>query len=202
MTRFSAAAVAVLLACPIAFAQNASPAAVSTAAAAPSSASAATSTDSPEIRTFQALEDKWSEAENKRDQFDLDLVLSPLLVNVAENGDITSHNQQVVQAITNQDKMYFLSQKVIAVRMLGDVAVVNGTYLLRHHVNEKLVTDKGVFTHVFQRQRGVWTCVNAQRTLVSEESDNRKGKEKGKNSSADNRSFHIPILGRSEKGPH
>jgi hypothetical protein len=192
MSRLFAAVSAALLACPAAFAQYA-PAAVS-------ATSAATSTDSAAISQFQAIEDKWSQAENKHDQFGLDLVLSPLLVNVSENGDITSHNQQIAQALTNQDKMYFLNQKVITVRMLGDVAVVNGTYLLRHHVQEKLVTDKGVFTHVFQRQRGGWMCVNAQRTMVSQASDMRNGKEK--ESSANSHPFHIPLFGKTEKGPH
>ena len=202
MSRFFAAVSVFLLACPIAFAQNPATTAVSTTSAATSASTTPTSTDSPEIRQFQALEDKWSEAENKHDQFGLDLVLSPLLVDVAANGDITSHNQQVVKAINNQDKMYFLSQKVITVRMLGDVAVVNGTYLLRHRMDEKLVTDRGVFTHVFQRQRGGWMCVNAQRTLVSQNSDDRKGKEKTKTSSAGSSPFGLSIFGKKEKGPH
>jgi Domain of unknown function (DUF4440) len=194
MSRFFAAVSALLLVCPVAFAQGA-------ATAATSATSEATSINSAEVRQFQTIEDKWSQAENKHDQFGLDLVLSPLLVNVAENGDITSHNQQVVQAITNDDKLYFLSQKVISVRMLGDIAVVNGTYLLRHHINEKLVTDHGVFTHVYQRQRGGWMCVNAQRTLVSENSVSRKGKEKDKKSSATDLSFHIPFFSKGNKGP-
>lgn len=187
------AACAVLLICPVAFAQGAAPATVS-------APSAAASTSSAEIRDFQAIEDKWSQAENKHDQFGLDLVLSPVLVNVAENGDVTTRNQQIVQAITNNDKLYFLSQKVIAVRMLGDVALVSGTYLLRHHdVNDKLVTDKGVFTHVYQRQRGDWMCVNAQRTEVSENSDSKNGRGKDAKSSNASLPFHIPIFGRSDK---
>lgn len=202
MSRLFAAVSAVLLACPIAFAQNPATTAVSTTSAATSANTTPTSTDSPEIRQFQALENKWSEAENKHDQFGLDLVLSPLLVDVAANGDITSHNQQVVKAINNQDKMYFLSQKVITVRMLGDVAVVNGTYLLRHHIDEKLVTDRGVFMHVFQRQRGGWMCVNAQRTLVSQNSDDRKGKEKAKTPSAGSSPFGLSIFGKKEKESH
>lgn len=194
MSRFFAAVSAVLLVCPVAFAQGAAPAATA-------AASEATSTNNAEVQQFQTIEDKWSQAENKHDQFGLDLVLSPLLVNVAENGDITSHDQQVVQAITNTDRLFFLSQKVISVRMLGDIAVVNGTYLLRHHINEKLVTDRGVFTHVYQRQRGGWMCVNAQRTLVSENSDSRKGKERDKKSSASDLSFHIPFFSKGNKGP-
>jgi hypothetical protein len=189
MRNLFAAVSAVLLVCPVAFSQSAT----SAPAARPS---AAASTNTQEIQEFQAIEDKWSQAENKHDQFGLDLVLSPLLVNVAENGDITTHNQQVVQAITNDDKLYFLSQKVVAVRMLGDVAVVNGTYLLRHHVNENVVTDRGVFTHVYQRQRGGWMCVNAQRTLVAENSDTKRGKEKSKRASDAQLPFHIPIFGR------
>jgi hypothetical protein len=190
MTRLFPAVCVVLLICPAALAQNAvSPSAPAKPVAA--------STHSPEIGEFQAIEDKWSQAENKHDQFGLDLVLSPLLVNVAENGDVTTRNQQVAQAITNNDKLYFLGQKVIAVRMLGDVAVVSGTYLLRHHVDEKLVTDKGVFTHVYQRQRSGWMCVNAQRTLVSDNPASRNGREKGTKSS--DASFHIPFLGRGDK---
>ncbi len=194
MSRFLAALSAVLLVCPIANAQG-------TASTTPSTASTVTSTDSPEVHEFQTIEDKWSQAENHHDQYGLDLILSPLLLNVSESGDITTHDQQVVQAITNDDKMYFLSQKVITVRMLGDIAVVNGTYLLRHHEEEKLVTDKGVFTHVYQRQPSGWMCVNAQRTLVSENSETRKSRDKDRNkkSSASDLSFHIPFFSKSNK---
>lgn len=190
MRNLFAAVSAVLLICPLAFSQSAPPARATVS-------SAAASTNTNEIQEFQAIENKWAQAENKHDQFTLDLVLSPLLVNVAENGDITTHNQQVAQALTNDDKLYFLSQKVVAVRMLGDVAVVNGTYLLRHHINEKVVTDRGVFTHVYQRQRGGWMCVNAQRTMVAENSDTKNGHAKGKKSSDAQLPFHIPLFGRS-----
>lgn len=192
MNRFSAAVSALLLICPVAFAQGAVP----TSAAVPS---AAASTNSAQVRTFQEIENKWSEAENKHDQFALDLVLSPLLVNVAENGDITTHNQQVVQALNNSDKLYYLSQKVVTVRMLGDIAVVNGTYMLRHHVNQKLVTDQGVFTHVFERQHDSWKCINAQRTRVAELARGKKVQAEKKDSSAENSSFHIPFFNHGDK---
>src|SRR6185437_12762485 len=168
---------ALLLICPVALAQGAVP----TSAAVPSAAS----TNSAQVGTFQEIENKWSEAENKHDQFGLDLVLSPLLVNVAENGDITTHDQQVAQALNNSDKLYCLSQKVVTVRMLGDIAVVNGTYMLRHHAGQKLVTDRGVFTHVFERQHGNWKCINAQRTRVAELDPNKKAQAEEKDSSAE-----------------
>ena len=114
MNRVFAAVSAALFACSMAVAQNAAPPAASVV-------STATTTNPAEIHQFQTIEDKWSTAENQHDQYGLDLVLSPLLVNVGEKGNITTHDQQIVQAITNEDKMFYLAQKVVAVRMLGDV---------------------------------------------------------------------------------
>ncbi|HUB00675.1 MAG TPA: nuclear transport factor 2 family protein [Terracidiphilus sp.] len=187
MTRLLALCSAALIACSFAAAQNSPPppAAIQTDA---------TSTGSPEIRQFQQIEDKWSLAINQHDQYGLELVLSPLLVNVAADGDISTRDQQVVQTITNDDKLHYLAQKVIAVRMLGDIAVVNGTYTLRHRVNSSEVVDKGVFTHVFQQTRGGWMCVNSQRTLVREDSNAKNAKNKSKKSSSAALPFHIPIF--------
>ena len=81
-------------------------------------------------------------------------MLSPLFVDVAASGDITTRNQQLAQVITGEDKTLHLTQKVITVRMLGDIAVANGTYTLHHKVNSAEVDEKGVFTHVFERLRG------------------------------------------------
>src|SRR5271163_2359203 len=79
---------------------------------------AATSAASPEIRELQKVEDSWSNALNQRDQYGLELVLSPLFVDVSATGDITTRNQQVVEVLRGEDKTINLSQKVITVRML------------------------------------------------------------------------------------
>ena len=56
-----------------------------------------TETISPEILEFQKIEDSWSDAVNRRDQYSLELVLSPLYVDVSASGDVTTRNQQVAQ---------------------------------------------------------------------------------------------------------
>src|ERR1700683_3240424 len=66
-----------------------------------------TSTVSPEVTQFQKIED------NRRDQYSLELVLSPLYVDVASTGDVTTRNQQVALAIGGEDKTVALTQKVI-----------------------------------------------------------------------------------------
>jgi ketosteroid isomerase-like protein len=190
MNRLFACFSAVLLLCCAAAAQN--PAPDPAAATVPNGVASA---KSPEISQFQKVEDSWADAVNQRNQYGLELVLSPLFLDVAANGDITTLNQQVAQLISSDDKSLWLTQKVITVRMLGDIAVVNGTYTFRHRVNSSEVTDEGVFTHVYERVRGSWMCVNSQRTRVPVVAS----KAKPQKSSGAELPFHIPLFGRKDK---
>ena len=184
MTRIVAAFSLFLLSCSVVFAQNPAPAPAATPVQ-----NAAASSESPEIREFQKIEDSWSEAINGRDQYALELVLSPLFVEVSAIGDITTRNQQLAQLLTVEDKTLHLGQKVITVRMLGDIAVANGTYVLHHKVGSAQVDEKGVFTHVYERTRGGWLCINSQRTVLREDSN-----AKPKKPSNAEMPFHIPLF--------
>ena len=152
-----------------------------------------TTTASPEIAQFQKIEDAWDQAVNRRDQYGLENVLSPLFLDVSGSGDITTRNQQLAFIIATDDKSLHLEQKVITVRMLGDTAVANGTYVLRHHGSSGDTTEKGVFTHVFERAHNGLLCINSQRTVLKE--DGGKGKKKSDAESP----FHIPFFGKSDK---
>ena len=161
------------------------------------SAAPVTSAESPDIQALQKVEDSWSSALNQRDQYGLELVLSPLFVNVSAAGDITTRNQQVANVLSEPDKSAATDMHVITVRMLGDVAVANGTYSFTHKFDGKEIEEKGVFTHVFQRQHGNWVCLNAQRTLLREDP---VGKTKAaKNKSQAEMPFHIPLFSKSDK---
>jgi ketosteroid isomerase-like protein len=190
MTRKVACLPVFMLFCGVVFAQNSAP----VPAVAPVT-SAATSDASPEIRQFQKIEDSWSTAMNQRDQYALELVLSPLFVDVSATGDITTRNQQLAQLITGEDKTMHLEQRLITVRMLGDIAVANGTYVLHHKVGSAQEDQKGIFTHVFEKMRGGWVCVNSQRTVLREDAPNAKGK---KRSDAE-MPFHIPLFSKGDK---
>ncbi len=121
-------------------------------------------------------------------------MLAPLFVDVSASGDITTRNQQVAQAISADDKTVNLEQRVITVRMLGDIAIANGTYSLRHRVNSADVDETGVFTHVFERVRNGWMCINSQRTAVREGSN-----AKAKKPSSAEFPFHIPLFSKGDK---
>jgi hypothetical protein len=168
-------------------------------AQAPATSALATSTGSPEVQELQKVEDSWSSALNLRDQYGLELVLSPLFVNVSAAGDVTTRNQQVANMLTNPDKTEATDMRVVTVRMLGDVAVANGTYSYTHKAEGKELEEKGVFTHVFQRQHGNWVCLNAQRTLLREDTPGKGGKTKAKSESKAELPFHIPLFSKSDK---
>ena len=162
--------------------------------AAPAATVPIASTQSATVAQFQKIEDAWSDAVTKHDQYGLELVLSPLLVDVSATGDVTTRNQQVVQLINSDDKTMQLTQKVITVRMLGDAAVANGTYELHHKVNGQPVDEKGVFTHVFERVRGGWLCVNSQRTVLRTDSGVKQKQKKPSTTTTVDEPFHIPFL--------
>ena len=190
MTRFLACLSCVLFSCCAAVAQVSTSSPVATSAQ-PN----VTSAESPAIREFQKLEDAWSDAINLRDQYSLELVLSPLFVDVSASGDITTRNQQLAMVIAGEDKTIHLDQRVITVRMLGDIAVANGTYELRRKVSSGPADEKGVFTHVFTRTHGGWLCINSQRTVLRTDSN-----AKSKKQSNAELPFHVPLFGKSDKG--
>jgi ketosteroid isomerase-like protein len=194
MSRFFPCFAAAIFLCCAAAAQNQAPE-PATAASPASDQSGVTSTVSPEVAQFQKIEDSWADAVNRRDQYALELVLSPLFVDVSASGDVTTRNQQVVQVISGDDKTVYLTQKVITVRMLGDIAVVNGTYTLHHKVNSGPVDEKGIFTHVFERVRGGWLCINSQRTVLRQDTGTKQ-----KRASTAEMPFHIPLFSKSDKG--
>jgi ketosteroid isomerase-like protein len=155
---------------------------------------AVTSAVSPEVHDFQKIEDSWATAINTRDQYGLELVLSPLFVDVSASGDVTTRNQQLADLITGEDKNVHLEQQVVTVRMLGDIAVANGTYVLHRKGSSGPVDEKGVFTHVFERLRGGWVCINSQRTMLRTDSTSKNKKQ----SNAE-LPFHIPLFSKSDK---
>jgi ketosteroid isomerase-like protein len=190
MTRKMLCFIAGTLCCVVAAAQDPTPAPATT------STPGVTTTASPEVQAFQKIEDKWDDAINSRDQYSLELVLSPVFVGISANGDISTRNQELAGLISGQDKTEHLDQRVITVRMLGDAAVANGTYVLHRKASTGPVEEKGVFTHVFEKQRSGWVCVNSQRTVLRE--DGPQGKKKKQQSGAE-LPFHIPLFSKDDK---
>jgi ketosteroid isomerase-like protein len=153
----------------------------------------------PAFREMQQVEDRWATAVTKRDQYALELVLAPQYIGISASGDVTTRNQQIAHLFVKNAGPDSLEQKVISVRFVGDVAIVNGTYVMRWKGEKGPVLEKGIFSHIFEHVRDNWLCLNSQRTVVAEENkgDEPKDKPKAKRSSAD-LPLHVPLI---YKGP-
>ncbi|HTV14783.1 MAG TPA: nuclear transport factor 2 family protein [Acidobacteriaceae bacterium] len=146
----------------------------------------------PEVKEFQGYEDQWSVAVVKADQYSLENLLSPLYVDIAANGDVTTRNQQIAELFAKDGtEPVSMEQKVVSVRTFGDTAIVSGTYIVRFRTNGNLREERGIFTHVYNRARNHWACVNAQRTAVV---DLTPGKQQKAQKSDAPLPFHIPLF--------
>jgi hypothetical protein len=158
------------------------------------------STPPPEFKEMQQLEDRWGNAVAKRDQYALELVLAPQFIGISATGDVTTRNQQIALLFVKGGEPESLSQKVVSVRFVGDIAIVNGTYVMSWKTEKGLVLEKGIFSHVFEHVRTNWLCLNAQRTVVAEDSKRAGAEEKTKAKSSNAAlPLHIPLV---YKGPN
>lgn len=148
--------------------------------------------DPPEVKQFQGYEDQWSTAVVKADQYQLEYLLSPLYVDISATGDVTTRNQQIALLFDKGgDEPFSMEQRVVSVRTFGDTAVVSGTYIVKWKTSGAAKEERGIFTHVYERQRDHWACVNAQRTAVV---DLTPGKQKTQQKSNAQLPFHIPLF--------
>jgi hypothetical protein len=153
----------------------------------------------PAFREMQQVEDRWATAVTKRDQYALELVLAPQYIGISASGDVTTRNQQIAHLFVKNSGPDSLEQKVISVRFVDAVAIVNGTYVMTWKGEKGPVLEKGIFSHVFEHVRDNWLCLNSQRTVVAEVDKGEGSKEKPKAKRSDAElPLHVPLV---YKGP-
>jgi ketosteroid isomerase-like protein len=158
------------------------------------------STVPPAFKEMQQVEDRWNDAVTKRDQYGLEMVLAPQFIGISATGDVATRNQQIAQLLVKGAGPDSLEQKVVSVRLVGDVAIVNGTYVMSWKTDKGPVLEKGIFSHVFEHVRTNWLCLNSQRTVVAEDSKQVVAQEKPKSKSSNAQlPLHIPLV---YKGPN
>jgi hypothetical protein len=149
------------------------------------------------LQQFQQLEDSWSIALVNKDQYALDNLLAPSFVDISASAQVNTRNQYIADALAGEPAaLLSVEQKVVSVRVVSDVAVVEGTYMLKVRGSGNHVRDEqGIYTHIYARSHNTWACVNAQRTQVVDALDTGKSpaKKTDKKSSAA-LPFHIPLI--------
>ena len=154
-------------------------------------------TPQPEAQTnilqFQHLEDNWSIAFVKKDQYGMELLLAPTFVNISAAGTVSTRNQLIAEMFDHSTgDLLSMEQRVVNVRTLGDVALDEGTYVIHYRAGSHTFDERGVFTHVYQRTRNSWNCLNAQRTAVFDQTDEKQKQATKKSNAA--LPFHVPLV--------
>ena len=151
------------------------------------------------VADLQKVADRWDEAVYQHDQYALELVLAPQFIDISDTGEVTNRDQQISEMMMKDAPRFQLTQKVVSVRMVGDVAVVNGTYERVFQGSKlsrtKTKIDRGVFSQVYVRARNTWECINSQRTIIQEPV--LKGKKKSESDTPEkplnhDLGFHFP----------
>jgi hypothetical protein len=157
----------------------------------------------PQFREMQQVEDRWDAAVAKRDQYALELVLAPQFIGISASGNVTNRNQQIAHLFVKDAEPLLLQQKVISVRFVGEVAIVNGTYVMTWKGEKAPLLEKGIFSHVFEHVHSTWLCLNSQRTVVAEVSkgETTSTRPKAKHSDAD-LPMHIPLIYKGPESSH
>lgn len=147
----------------------------------------------PQVATMQQVENTWDAAVSKHDQFALENLLAADFVGIAADGNVTTRNQQIADLFIAGAEPASLTQTVVGARVLGEIAVVNGTYVMQWKGGGEKIAEKGVFTHIFRRtNRGGWQCINSQRTVVATDEERKKAAVHAKSSAP--LPLHVPLV--------
>ncbi|MGB8477928.1 MAG: nuclear transport factor 2 family protein [Acidobacteriaceae bacterium] len=156
------------------------------------------------VAELQKVADRWDEAVYQHDQYALELVLAPQYIDISDTGNVTNRDQQISEMMMKDAPRFQLTQKVVSVRLVGDAAVVNGTYERVFQGSKlsrtKTKTERGVFSQVYVRARNTWQCINSQRTIIQEPVV--KGKKKSDKDATEkplnhDLGFHLPGMHHS-----
>ena len=131
------------------------------------------------VEQFQKVEDGWSVAVAHKDQYALDNLLAPSFIDIAADGEVSTRNLRIANTLAGlPNPVLSMEQRVVNVRVVSDVAVVEGTYRLKLKDGLEVRDERGIFTHLYQKLKDRWQCINAQRTATVNEVEGKKANQK------------------------
>lgn len=120
----------------------------------------------PEQTKILALENAWNQAEEHKDIKALDSLLDASLVYVDYDGSIMDKAQFMASIKAPSLHPEQIVNESMTAHVYGDSAVVTGVYREKGEKSGKPYLRHGRFTDTWEFQRGTWTCVASQSTLM------------------------------------
>lgn len=164
-------------------------------------ADAASETLSPAtMEAFQKIENRWTKAINEHDQYDLEFLLAPEMLDISSAGQLTTRNQQIANILGKNSESLSVQARVGNVRVFGDVAIVIGTYIEQGRIKNKPLQHTGIFTHVYYRARNHWVCISAQQTAIAEPIESKGRGSKGSRNRGRPPAISLPLPNQGSGG--
>ena len=111
-----------------------------------------------------ALEHAWNQAEAFKDLKALDALFDSALIYVDDDGTLMNKSDFLAH-VKSEHVQQVITQSML-VRVLGDMAIVTGTYQSNEFKNGKSVIRRGRFVDAWILRGVTWVCVAAQATPI------------------------------------
>jgi ketosteroid isomerase-like protein len=115
---------------------------------------------------LRSLEDQWQKALTRRDVAMLDRLMADDYVLTTVSGEVVN-KARVLADVKSLNATADVRNTEVAVRVYGDVGIVNGLALISGKFNDKDVSTRSRYIKVYVKRQGQWRVVAAQATLIA-----------------------------------
>ncbi len=117
---------------------------------------------SEEVAALKQLEHDWTDAQKNRDVEKLNLIIADDWIGVGEDGNKTNKQDFIKEVKSSKSKLESFEFGDIDVKLLGNVAVVQGGDTEKSSARGEDTSGKWVWTDVFVKREGRWQAVRSQ----------------------------------------
>jgi ketosteroid isomerase-like protein len=117
-------------------------------------------------QSVRQLEKDWLEAEKAADTAKLDEIIADDWVGIGPDGKTETKQEFLANVKSGQMKMESAEVGPMQVKMVGGVAVVQGSDTDKSTANGKDSSGKYVWMDVFEKRGGKWVAVRSQTAMV------------------------------------
>ena len=116
--------------------------------------------------TIKQLERDWSEAQKTADVDKLGQILADDWIGLAYDGAMSTKKQALADVKSGTMKITSITMGPMDVKIIGNVAVVQGSDTEKSSLKGKDTSGKWVWMDVFVKQAGKWQAVRSQSAMV------------------------------------
>jgi hypothetical protein len=117
-------------------------------------------------QSLKQLEQDWSDATKVGDTDKLGTIVADDWIGISYDGNITTKKKIMADVKSGKEKTDSIEMGPMDVKVIGNVAVVQGSDTEKSSMNGKDTSGKWVWMDVFVKRDGKWVAVRSQSAMV------------------------------------